>query len=122
MGWRDGPDVAPSITIPARKNRSETGAKKVTLAAKGPGLSFSGSPMPMAWPEIRFEKRQASAHPSAVELFSCGDTVPAGKSMSLKFVRMVSTKSRTCETPFAAKRYVHDFKPRERYRTSSDMT
>ena len=92
----------PTITITARKNRSDTGAKNVTRAAKGPGFSFSGSSIPIAWPEIRFVNVHVSAQPFGVDVISLGETVPAGKSMSRKFVRSVRLKSRTCATPVPA--------------------
>ena len=69
--------MAPAITITVRKKRSETGAKKVTRAANGPGLMRSGISMPIPWPAIRFSKRQTRSAPSARRVRVSGDRVPA---------------------------------------------
>ena len=61
------------MNIRKKKNSSETGAKKLTLPAKGPGCSFSGMIMPISNPDRRFAYRQVSSQPAEVSRFSVGD-------------------------------------------------
>ena len=62
------PVSTPRITITVRKNSSETGAKKVMRAARGPGLRRFGRSMPTFWPVTRLSKRQPSRQPSPFRL------------------------------------------------------
>src|SRR5215469_253167 len=84
--------------IRKKKKNNDTGANKLICPARGPGCSFSGMVVPISKPERRLVYFHARFQPSGVRCFSVGESVCGGKSTSRKFVFIVKTKSRTCET------------------------
>ena len=101
-----------------KKNRSDTGAKKVIFAASGPGLSFCGSTTPMGAVPTICSNAQVPVQPVAVRPCDDGEIVPAGKSTSAKLVRSSSAKRRARPTsgpsPLPATPYAQRSVPRVR--------
>jgi hypothetical protein len=91
------------MTITVKKKRSETGAKNVMRAARGPGLMGRGSSIPSFWPVTRLWNVQPSRQPLPSRVFVEGEIVPPGKSMLSKSVCMSRVKSRTWATPAGPK-------------------